>query len=263
MPHVLERQPLERLPRLGVLAWLLATISVIGSWLAASWMLANHPEPLDRALGVGLVGAVGARLVWVSLRTWWATRTRRARHTDAAAILGRHDPELGVVVLDSPQPAAYCLPRSGGGLVVVTTGTTSMLSARQLRAVLAHERAHLDGRHHALLGLGQALSQTFPSLRLFRQLGGQVHRLLEMHADDAAARVHGRRTVAAAIALMSDATNPSGAMGMGGPTAYARVLRLVQVDRRPGPGSIGLVLTAIILAAGPFLATLPHCPHPW
>jgi len=263
LPYVLERQPIERLPRLGVAAWLLATVSVLASWLAAGLTLAIHHDVLSRAFGIGLVVVVGTRLGWALVRTWWVTRQRRAIHADAAAILGHHDRVLGAVVLDSPEPAAYCLPRSGGGLVVVTTGAASRLSLRQLLAVLEHERAHLDGHHHLLLGLGQALSRVVPGLRLFRRLGDQVHRLLEMQADDAAARIHGPRTVASAIAAMGAASAPLGAMGMGDSTATARVLRLIGDDRGRGPRQFVTLLAVAALALAPYLALLPNCPHPW
>jgi hypothetical protein len=263
LPFVLERQPMERRPRLGVAAWLIATVSVIASWLGGGWILAHHPDPLSRALGVGLVGVVGTRLCWALTRTWMVTRQRRAMHVDAAALLGRHDRTLGAVVLDSPEPAAYCLPRPGGGLVVVTTGAASMLSPAQLLAVLEHERAHLAGRHHALLGLGQALSQVVPGLPLFRRLGDQIHRLLEMQADDAAARVYGPRTVASAIATMGAAITPLGAMGVSGSTATARVLRLLGDDRGRGARHFATLLAATVLALAPYLALLPNCPHPW
>jgi Zn-dependent protease with chaperone function len=46
----------------------------------------------------------------------------------------------------------YCVP---GRLptIVVTTGALAVLEPEQLAAVLAHERAHLAGRHHLLLAV--------------------------------------------------------------------------------------------------------------
>jgi hypothetical protein len=48
--------------------------------------------------------------------------------------------------------------------------------------------------------------------------------LLEMRADDVAARRHGRHTVAAAIAALSRRPAPVGALGVAGPSALARGL---------------------------------------
>ena len=146
---------------------------------------------------------------------------------------------------------------------MVTTGARALLSSRELNAVLSHERAHLDGRHHLLVGLGQALARALPALVLFRQLGRQIPRLLEMRADDAAARVHGGDTVARAIATMSTARGPAGVLGAGGPTATVRALRLTEIEATKRRGRLALSITLIMLAAGPYLATLPPCPHPW
>jgi Zn-dependent protease with chaperone function len=261
-PQVFVRlRAIDAFPGWGVAAWLTAALSVLGSWQAASVSLVEHAGTVARGVGVALIVALGVRLIWVGLVMWWSTRSRRDRHAQAVAVLGRADVDLGVRMVDSPEPAVYCLPGGRGGLVVVTSAARSVLSPMQLQAVLAHERSHLAGRHHLLIAAGYLLSRAMPALRLFRQLGDQVARLLEMRADDAAARVYGRHTVATAIAAMGSA--PSGAIGAGGPTATARVLRLIRPPEGGVRGRVELAITAFALAAGPYLATLPPCPHPW
>lgn len=263
-PFLLSRYSgIEDTPRLGVAAWLLAAVSVLGSWLAAGVSLAHHPGAVAQAVGMALLGGLSVRLLWAWIVTWRATRSSRARHVQAATLLGRRDPATGAVVVDSPEPAVYCLPRPGGGLVVVTTGARAALSVPELDAVLAHERAHLDGRHHLLIGIGHALARALPLPGLFREVGRQVPRLLEMRADDAAARLHGADMVVAAIASMSSRMTPAGALGAGGPAASVRALRLTGTKPTALRGRVILVATAITLAVGPFLATLPPCPHPW
>lgn len=263
-PYLLgHRSAIENTPRLGVAAWLLAAVSVLGSWLAAGVSLAYHQGAVTQAVGVALVSGLSVRLTWAWVVTWHATWSRRARHVQAATLLGRRDPATGAVILDSPEPAVYCLPHAGGGTVVVTTGARAALSARELGAVLSHERAHLDGRHHLLIGLGQTLARALPVPGLFREVGRQVPRLLEMSADDAAARVHGADMVAAAIASMSSRMTPVGTLGAGGPAAMVRALRLTETEPRALRGRVTLVATAIVLTAGPFVAALPACPHPW
>jgi Zn-dependent protease with chaperone function len=77
-----------------------------------------------------------------------------------------------------PQKMAYCL---GGlpGTVVVTSAAVAALDRHHPDAVLAHERAHLAGRHHLLLGITRALAASLPRLRLFTVAHKEVARLLE------------------------------------------------------------------------------------
>jgi Zn-dependent protease with chaperone function len=262
-PVALGRLAADGMPRLGVAAWLLAAVSVVLSWLAVGVSLAFHPGRVAPAIGVAVLVGLAGRLIWAGATTWTTTRSRRVRHVLAATLLGRRDPVTGAVVVDSPELVAYCLPHGRDGLVVVTTGARDALSADELDAVLAHERAHLVGHHHLLMGLGQVLARALPLLALFRELSRQVPRLLEMRADDAAARIHGPRTVATAIARMSSAATPVGVLGAGGPAAAARALRLTGPPATSVRGRVALAVTGVALVTGPLLATLPACPHPW
>jgi Zn-dependent protease with chaperone function len=139
------------------------------------------------------------------------------------------------------------------------------LSPLQLSAALAHERAHLAGRHHLVLALVYAAGRALPWVALFAQAGPAVAGLLEMRADDAAAAYHGRATVAAALAAMSAVSAPAGALGASGPAAAARAARLCRAEPawRRRLGRTALALTVAALASGPYLAAaLPPCPHP-
>lgn len=70
------------------------------------------------------------------------------------------------MVLDTPQPAVYCVP-GRPATIVLTTGALAVLDEPQLLAVLAHEHAHLAGRHHLLVTLGKAARAAFPGVPLF------------------------------------------------------------------------------------------------
>ena len=71
---------------------------------------------------------------------------------------------------------------------MLTTGALAVLGPEQLTAVLAHERAHLDGRHHLLLTVTRSLATVAPAVPLFIRGTGSVACLAEMRADDVAAR---------------------------------------------------------------------------
>jgi Zn-dependent protease with chaperone function len=153
------------------------------------------------------------------------------------------------VVLDAPQPAAYCVP-GRPATIVLTTAALAILDADQLTAVLAHERAHLAGRHHLLTGLTRGLAAVFPAVPLFTRGPLEVARLAELRADDAAARRSGRRTlVAALLAMGTGAAVPAAALGATGGATAARVQRLLDPPGRTARGALALMTVTLLLAA--------------
>jgi hypothetical protein len=83
--------------------------------------------------------------------------------------------------------------------IVITSGALALLDPPQLRAVLAHERAHLAHGHALLATATRGLAAAFPGVPLFATGRAEVERLTEMSADDTAARSAGRPTLAAAL----------------------------------------------------------------
>lgn len=108
----------------------------------------------------------------------------------------------GTFVVDSDRRGVYCLA-GRPHTIVVTRAALDALDHTQLSAVLAHERAHLSGHHHQILALTGALSALFPRVGLFTRGAGDVARLLEMRADDVAARRHSSDTVVDALLALS------------------------------------------------------------
>ncbi len=174
-------------------------------------------------------------------------------------------------VLDATQPAAYCLP-GRPPTIVVTTGALAVLEPGQLTAVLAHERAHLAGRHHLLLAVTRSLAAVAPFVPLFARGADQVARLAEMRADDAAARrggVQGRRTLLTALLAMgAGATAPVPASPVAPSPAPASWLpatggviatRVRRLADPPAPGRLAryrltlAAFTLAIAAAGVFV----------
>ena len=106
------------------------------------------------------------------------------------------------MVLEHAQPAAYCVA-GRCPTVIVTTGAMAALNSGQLNAVLAHERAHLAGRHHALKAAARIGRQVLPFLPLLRAAEAHVARLAELHADDAAIRAADPRALATALVVLA------------------------------------------------------------
>jgi Zn-dependent protease with chaperone function len=270
-------------PRLGVAAWLTAMASALASAAAALEFLVRAAadgwsrlaEVVCRSVAghacaqtvytgavfelvlaaVTVVAALAAAvLAWRYGRGVQRARRHTRAHAEAARITGRQLPGVtAAVVLDAPRPAAYCVP-GRPGTIVVTSGALALLDPPQLAAVLAHERAHLAGRHHLLITLTRGLAAVFPAVPLFTQGPQNVTRLAEMCADDAAARRGGRHTLQTALlAMATGAAVPASALGAMACAVTARLRRLADAPGRARHARYGLALTAVmlLLAAAP------------
>ncbi|PWJ54097.1 Peptidase family M48 [Quadrisphaera granulorum] len=142
-------------------------------------------------------------------------RARPARPTRGAA----HPDPSELRVLGAPLPLAYGLP-GRSPRVVVSDGALRLLDTAQLRAVLAHEQAHLDARHDVVLESFAAFHRAVPRpLRNERALGA-VELLLEAAADDAARRRCGNAPLRSALELLGAAVDPGvGALAAAGTEA--------------------------------------------
>ncbi len=146
----------------------------------------------------------------------------RAQLLRARRLAARADGEL--LVLPDETPDAYALP-GRPGRIVVTAGMLRALSAAEREALLAHERAHLRGRHHRYTAVIELAAVCHPALRALRE---PLEYAVERCADeDAAHAVGDRRLTARAIGKAALASHGAGA-GAG---------------RRPGP--------ALAATAGP------------
>ncbi|WP_326743710.1 M48 family metalloprotease [Streptomyces sp. NBC_00121] len=143
---------------------------------------------------VPLAAAALALLAGCALAVARAARRHWAELHRAGVPADCSDGEL-TVVRDS-RPDAYALPGLPGspGRIVVTTGMLRALDPAERDALLAHERAHLVGRHHLFLAAAELAALCHPALRSLRAPMGFA---LERCADEAAATAVGDRRVAA------------------------------------------------------------------
>jgi len=288
----------RRAPRLGILAWQAMTVSVVAAavlgglaltistvpvsanmaaWLRACVMAlrAQYATPGGAVAGAGgavLALAMLVRVGWCLALTLRSARRSRSRQCEALAILGRAEHGLGgVTVVDSPHPLAYCLP-GRGKRVVLSSAALAALSAEQVRAVLAHERAHLRERHDLVNAAAGALARAFPRVPVFRSGARQVARLAEMSADDAATRCVDRLEVADAMLTLANGRTPAAALGGGGDGVAERVRRLI-AEASPlgrlrwwataGVSAVLVVLPLLVVVAPAVAARrLDYCPLP-
>jgi Zn-dependent protease with chaperone function len=283
-------------PRLGLAAWLTAITSVLALALAALGLLARTaiggwpsfartvcesvttgvcPPAVYRSaayeLGLAAVAFTGG-ITLIVLGCRYGRSLRRAsvstrEHAAAARIVGRRAGGGNApFVLDATRPAVYCVP-GRPPTIVLTTGALAVLEPEQLAAVLAHERAHLAGRHHLLLAVTRSLAAVAPAVPLFARGTAEVARLAEMRADDAAARrpgggpghQRGRRTLLTALLAMGagQAAAPAPASWLpatGGVVVAARVRRLAEPPpARLARYGLGLAVGTLAIAAAAVL----------
>ncbi|MDT5175947.1 MAG: hypothetical protein QOJ95_145 [Mycobacterium sp.] len=238
-------------PRLSVAVWLCAIAMTLGAWLVVGIGLLldvvmppgsgpveycmrivselNHAGVLGRVViaGMGATALVSSvvvtRRIVRSLRRFWQCSRE---HAHEARLLGVSTRGPDVVVVQAARPAAYCVAGRPHA-IVLTTGAIEALDDSELAAVLAHEKAHLSGRHLQLMMLLRALTAAMPRLTLFRNAVDSVGRLVEMCADDEAARRYGRPAVLGGlVALAGQPRAAGGALGAADTAALARAMRL-------------------------------------
>jgi len=143
----------------------------------------------------GISGLAGAALAWSVARVVRAVWRRREVHRRLAPVVAASQGEL--VVVRDLLPHAFAVAGKPGRIVVSATMLRA-LTAPQRRAMLAHERAHLDRGHSVLLALAQLAAAANPLLGPARTAVGY---LCERHADEqAATEVGDRFLVAEALA---------------------------------------------------------------
>ncbi|MER5969805.1 M56 family metallopeptidase [Streptomyces sp. NPDC002055] len=188
-----------------------------------------------------------------------ARAERRVRRTEllrrSPRLPGEHAAEDRLVVLEGERPDARWLPGPTPRLVI-TTAALRRLDRRQLDAVLAHEQGHARARHDWLLHCSSALANGFPQVPVFAAFRDEMHRLVELAADDTASRRFGRLAIALALVELNEERGVFGPC----PTPLAqvpqRVDRLLAPAPRLSPGHrLRLTAAAALVPVVPLLVT--------
>ncbi|SER67857.1 Peptidase family M48 [Streptomyces sp. yr375] len=243
----------DREPVLALWAWQCAvaavllccalsmTLSAAAAWHAVrGHVFAPAPQGVVEAYALGATGpwaaatAVllacgglwsGAMLVREVLRSRARARSRRAELRLRAPLLPGEESAAGrLLVLEGERPDAWWMSGAEPQLVV-TTAALRRLKGRQLDAVLAHEQGHAQARHDWLLHCSTALATGFPQVPVFAAFRDEMHRLVELSADDMASRRFGRLTTALALVELNEDR------GVFGPSAAPQSHLPQRVDR--------------------------------
>ncbi|MEU6217575.1 M56 family metallopeptidase [Streptomyces sp. NPDC047022] len=246
------------------------TLSAAAAWAAVrGHVFASAPSSVVDAYAFGSAGpwaattavALACGGVWTAamlVREFARARSRRRRNREEllvrAPLLPGEEPDSGrLVVLEGKRPDAWWLPGATPQLVV-TTAALRRLKGKQLDAVLAHEQGHARARHDWLLHSSAALANGFPQVPVFAAFRDEMHRLVELAADDMASRRHGRLTTALALVELNEDKGVFGPC----PTPHAHVPQrvhrlLTPPDRLPAAHRLRLTAMAALVPVIPVL----------
>jgi Zn-dependent protease with chaperone function len=219
------------------------------------------------ALGAYTQWAAGTSLVLAGGGVWTAAmlvreirRARARRRLRRGELLVRSPLLPGevsgsdrLVILEGERADAWWLPGPAPQLAV-TTGALRRLKGRQLDAVLAHEQGHARARHDWLLHCSAALAGGFPQVPVFAAFRDEMHRLVELAADDVASRRFGRLTIALALVELNEHRGVFGPCPTPGSQVPLRVDRLLLAAPRLTAGRrLRLTAAAALVPVIPLL----------
>jgi Zn-dependent protease with chaperone function len=154
--------------------------------------------------GWGALGAIGAIAALVFTRAEPMKAALREANDQfmllAASSSYRRVRVRGVTVtfVESDLPIALSIP-GAERCIVITSRIESELAAGQVRAVIEHERTHVVQRHGWIAQLAHLNLVCLPNLLGAREFEQATQLLIELIADDGAARVCGADDVADAL----------------------------------------------------------------
>lgn len=269
-----------RSPRAGLLAWYAlgaaGLLSLLGASLSTALVHGNtslletagafidgvRHHHLLASLGlreaVGLTLAADVTLVVLGglVAVTAATVRRRRRHRMVLNLIATS--AGGAEVLEHPAITAYCLP-GRRPRIVVSRGTIDLLEPAELGAVLAHEQGHARGHHGLVLLPFASLLQVLSFVPYAAFAPSATAMLVELAADDAAARTTDRHTLASALISMASAgatPAPRCALGASGVAIGFRVHRLLGTDR-PSVGHLFMSATlSLLVVAAPMVCAV-------
>ncbi len=225
-------------PALALSVWMV-TLSVAGGAAVAAAAVLVLPDPSvpDGMLGIAVtcwrvIGGRESGLPWLLLARLVVGTTLLAFLARGAVVfvcslvrerahrIGRIGALRAVAEVrddiwwvPSDELVAFSVGGGRSGVVVASTGLRR-LDRGVVAAVLAHERAHVRGRHHLAVSLAGAVARAMPLVPLCRAAPAAIGVLCELAADARAVRRCGPDAVARALREMASTTGaPRGAVG--------------------------------------------------
>jgi hypothetical protein len=222
------------------------------TWLASAIGWCRTLLPVDDHVPTG-VGVVAIAVLTAGIGRAVRFFRRSSWRSSACA------PTL--VIVDSAAFEAVAVP-GDPNYIVVSSAMMGLLDDDERAAMLAHERSHIDNRHHRYLVLAGAAAAAVP---LVRPIAARVRYCTERWADESAAQVVGdrtlvARTIAKAALARSDQRMPAALhlLGIGVP---GRVAALLGPPRRSSAATAFLFVfgvAGLLLSLGASTVQLHH-----
>jgi Zn-dependent protease with chaperone function len=213
-PRVLTSAPwtIDR-PRIALAAWCGAVLVGVVALVAGVAVVVLDGRPAADPFGIAdspsggmhlvvAVAAVIAFVIAVRVRPGSEQEAVRSAIRTGAAPATRID-GTRVAIVEAEHALACAVPGRAGG-VLLSTGLAARLTEDELQAVVAHEAAHLRERHDLLVGVAESIERAVPWVPGARAMARSTRVLVELAADDAAARRVGRDAVRRAVLAADD-----------------------------------------------------------
>ena len=278
-------------PTILLTGWVLATVGLVASTVATVTLIAlpadDHPSSGIFALAGGCWTALSSGVVpgWrealaalsimgatgILLRLAWAIRRRinlrrtQTPHLEQLRLLASGSASDEPLWVRAERPFAMSI---GGrpGVILMSTALRQELPAAAIAATLEHERAHLRGRHHALVAVAEVLAAALPVCPLLRTAPSAIRDLVEHAADAEAARRCGTAAVREALCRLTGHPVPVGTLAMASGLTEARLLRLTaevprsnRVLRFAGCAAVAIGALLLPAAAGWLAVNVAGC----
>lgn len=213
-PAVLTLRPWQlRHPRTALTLWYAAVVlggGLMAAAVASTILLAMAASPhaaswdatvlsVTAWLLLGLVGAV------VGFVLTAASSHEGGRFRSHLAVAREERDGFTLVRFDDVRPHAYSVPGPHPE-IFYSSSLRACLSQSEFAAVIAHEYAHLRHRHGAAMRIANLNAACVTFLPAGRALRRATRLLIELAADDAAARQVGPAHLANALARLSSQT---------------------------------------------------------
>jgi Zn-dependent protease with chaperone function len=172
----------------------------------------SYPAANPEAIAVLLLAIAGTGVA-VRVLGGAARELRAARRFGRALARAGVADLAGAVVIDDPQPRAFCAgllrPR-----IYVTSGAIELLDAQALEVVLLHERHHAWRRDPLRLAAGRVVARALFFLPWLRALHGHELSFAELGADESAVTAAPRNRSALARAMLGFTDASAGGAGV-------------------------------------------------
>ncbi|WAC50594.1 M56 family metallopeptidase [Frigoribacterium sp. SL97] len=235
-----------RFPRLALASWYTAflggiaaaALGLVNSMAAVAFSREAPSDPMGGwfastvlvVVGWGGLVAVGGLVALVTTRFEPLAATDRALHQQMALVAACHPSTrvrgVDVTVVPFDRAFAMSIP-APSNRVLVTTALERALTAVEMAAVVEHERTHLRQHHGVIAQLAQLNRACTPGLAGARHLERTTRMLVELIADDAAARRLGAVHTANALVKMAHLAEDE--------SLTLRARRLVDASNRHAP----------------------------